>query len=118
MIRIAGITLDCNVRYRAGDSGAEAEINVPSRITLTDEQIIAIKNAEIIEEIDNKYGKAGDVIGTYSLVGWRSVEKTDDGIWFTWQTYRTTDLEQLRQENEDLTQALLELAEIVGGSNG
>ena len=118
MVRISGIELDTFVTYRSGEYGAELEVLVPSNISLTDEDIIKLKNAELIEEFEDNFGKIGDVIAEYSAVGWISVEKTPKGIFFRWQTYRTTDLEALKQDNEDLTQALLELAEIVGGNNG
>lgn len=118
MIRIAGYTIDSNVNYRAGESGADIEIMVPFNTALTDEDITALKNATLIEELRNSYGTVGDVISEYVLVGWKAIERTPKGIFFRWQTYRTTDLDALRQENEELTEAILELAQIVGGGNG
>lgn len=123
MVRIANRLLDCIVNYSAGEGGADIEIRVKEG--LTDEDILAIRDAEFLEEMEVNYGEVKDVIGKYVLVGWKSIIKGWDGLRFCWQTYRTTDLDEMKkqlekatQDNEDLTQALLELAEIVGGSNG
>ena len=123
MVRIANRLLDCIVNYSAGEDGADIEIRVKEE--LTDEDILAIRDAEFLEEMEVNYGEVKDVIGKYVLVGWKSIIKGWDGLRFCWQTYRTTDLDEMKkqlekatQDNEDLTQALLELAEIVGGNNG
>lgn len=118
MIRIGDITLDCFANYFANGDGANVEVFVPNNIALSDEDIITIKNASMIEQLETNFDVVGDVVATYSLVRWQCVEKRPNGIRFVWQTYLTTDLEQLRQDNEDLTQAVLELAQIVGGDNG
>lgn len=118
MVRIAGKTFDCPINYSAGPQNADIEIIIPSSAKLSDDDIVAIKNADKLEELDYAYGKIGGVIGVYSLLGWQAVEMLYNGIRFRWQTYRTTDINQIKQDNEDLTQALLELAQIVGGDNG
>jgi hypothetical protein len=118
MIQIGGLTLDCFATYTANESGANVEVFVPNEINLSDDDIVAMKNATSIEQIEKNFGVVGNVVAEYSLVCWQSVVKRPTGIWFTWQTYRTTDIEQIKQDNEDLTQALLELAQIVGGDNG
>lgn len=118
MIRIAGKTFDCPINYFAGEQNADIEITLPTDVKLTDDEILSLKNATLLEELEVNYGEVKGVLGSYNLVGWKAVENTWNGIRFRWQTYRTTDLEALKQENEDLTQALLELAEIVGGGNG
>ena len=84
---------------------------------MSDEELLSLRSAALLEELEVNYGKVGGVIATYNLVGWKAIENRN-GLRVRWQTYRTTDLEALKQENEDLTQALLELAEIVGGGNG
>ena len=78
----------------------------------------AIKNAETLERLNMNYGEEIGVLATYHLIEWKKVEKVRYGIKFAWQTYSATDMEQLKQDNEDLTAALLELAAIVGGGNG
>ena len=118
MVRIAGRTYDCPINYNAGPESADIEIVVPKSASLSDEDVAAIKNATEMEEVDYNFGSEVGVIGTYALVGWKLVENLYNGTRFRWQTYRTTDIEKIKQDNEDLTQALLELAEIVGGNNG
>ena len=116
MIRVAGLTLDGYIRYVQGEKYAELELRISRDRSMTDEEIASVKNAEQLEEFILEYGQEGDTIGTYNLYGWRRIVKDWDGSTIiSWQTNRTTDIEQLRQDNEDLTQAILELAEIVGG---
>ena len=117
MVRIDGKTYDCSPNYHAGESGADIEIAFPLGYEMSDEELLSLRSAALLEELEVDYGKVGGVIATYNLVGWKAIENRN-GLRVRWQTYRTTDLEALKQENEDLTQALLELAEIVGGGNG
>ena len=112
MVKIAGMLIDTIISY----TNADLEIIVPNGATMSDENINLIKNADSVEELDVNFGEVKGTRGVYVLLGWRSVERLGKDIRFRWQTYRTTDLDALRQENEDLTQALLELAEIVGGT--
>lgn len=117
MIRIGGMTLNADVSYSAGENGGDIEIVIPYSAQLTDEQLLSIRDAETLEELDMNFGIANGVRGTYALLGWRSIEKAYNGLRIRWQTYRTTDIEQLKQDNEDLTAALLELAALIGGGN-
>lgn len=117
MVRIGGITLNADVSYSAGENGGDIEIVIPYNVQLTDEQLTSIRDAETLEELDVNFGVENGVIGTYVLLGWRAIEKGYNGLRIRWQTYRTTDIEQLKQDNEDLTAALLELAALIGGGN-
>lgn len=114
MVRIADMRFDADVEY----NGETVAVTIPKEKHLTDEQIAAIKNATTLERLDMNYGEEIGVIATYNLIGWKKVEVVRFGTRFVWQTYSLTDMEKLRQENEDLTAALLELAAIVGGGNG
>jgi len=116
MIRIAGLIFNSVPNYHAGDSGADIEVKIFGGVD--EETLLLLKNATMLEDLTVEYGEVKEVRGTYQLFGWRKIENVRDGLTISWQTYRTTDIESLRQENEDLTQALLELAEIVGGGNG
>ena len=115
MVRIAGFEFETNVDYQPHVEDATVEMRVTG--SFTDEDLNSLKNASLLEAVTS-VNKQETVVGSYRLVAWKSVEKTHDGYRFVWQTYRMTDLEALKQKNEDLTQALLELAEIVGGGNG
>ena len=121
MVRIGNITFDCTANY----SNADVEIIIPISHEITDEELLTLKNSTLLEEVEVNYGEETGTIATYALCGWKSMERVYGGTRIRWQTYRTTDIEPLKeqlklaqQDNEDLTQALLELAEIVGGSNG
>jgi hypothetical protein len=47
------------------------------------------------------------------------MERIGNNLKILWQTYVLNEVESIRQDNEDLTQAVLELAQIVGGeANG
>lgn len=115
MVRVGGKTFDAFVNYSAGEYGGDIELTIPGTLKLTDEELLAIRDAKTLEELDTNFGVINGVRGVYALIGWRAVENTPSGIRIRWQTYRTTDIEQIRQENEDLTQALLDLAERIGG---
>jgi len=109
MVRIAGMlfeaNLDCYGEY----------IDLTIQDELTEEQIQAIKNATILERVIMEYGQETNIVTVYNLLGWKKVEKVRYGMQFTFQTYHLTDVDQLKQDNEDLTQAVLELAAIIGG---
>ena len=91
----------------------------------SDEDILALKNAELLEELDSD---GVTVIASYHLTGWRRVEVILGGIKILWDTISNQEVdelkaqmqdiqdenERLRQDNEDLTAALIELAEIIG----
>ena len=114
MIRIANHTFDAYLNQTNG----EIEVLIPNGTSVSDEQLVDIKNSKLLEELVSNFGSEPELIGTYSLVDWMAVERRPNGLIIRWQTYRTTDIDQLKQDNEDLTAALLELAEIVGGNNG
>ena len=113
MIRVNDKLYNGSVGYLSGEENADLVVDIFSE--LTDEDICAIKNASEIEELSEVYGALGEVYATYSIIGWRSVTKMRNEVRFYLQTYRTTDITQLRQDNEDLTAAILELAAIIGG---
>ena len=115
MIRIADMLFEADVDL----INETIEVTIPKDYSLTDAQIESLKDAKTLERLEMEYGKEIGVMVTYNLIEWRKVEKVRQGMRFAWQTYRSTDIEQIRQDNEDLTQALLELAEIIGGgANG
>lgn len=118
MVRIGDLILDCVASYSANDSIAFVEIVVPATHEITNDELLAIKDAQLLEELNVEYGEITGVKAVYALYGWQGFEKIWGGTRIRWQTYRTTDIEQIKQDNEDLTQALLELAQIVGGDNG
>lgn len=113
MIRIANMVFDTDAEI----SGESVETTIPTSAGLTEEQIEAIKNAKLLERLNVNYGDVTGILAAYNLIEWRKVEKVRDGTRFAWQTYRTTDIEQLKQDNEDLTAAVLELAALIGGGN-
>lgn len=116
MFRIEGIVFDGYLNYTAGASGADIEAKIEGGV---DETVLnKLKNATILEDLDVEYGEVKGVRGVYQLFGWRKVENVRGGLTVSWQTYRTTDIEKIKQDNEDLTKALLELAQIIGGGNG
>ena len=117
-IRINGLVLDGDVNRRAGADSSDIELTVYEGENLSDENIITIKNATLIEELVRNYDDDYKVSASYNLLQWKSVNRTRFGTTFCWQTYKITDINQVKQDTEDLTQALLELAEIVGGKNG
>ena len=114
MIEIAGFRFDTFVSYSPSDTGVDIVIAIDES-ALDDEKIRAILDAKTIKEIAADLDGNESVITIYNLVAWRSIERSGRNLVFRWQTYSTTELEQLRQDNEDLTEALLELAAIVGG---
>lgn len=123
MVRIAGMVFDAAVDYFMGEN-ADIQLEIPYNYSLSEAQMKSIRDADVLEELEYSYGQAGEVIGSYSLVGWKKIERTMRGHRFAWQTYRITEVEDLKrklaqaqQENEDLTEAVLELASIVGGND-
>lgn len=117
MFRINDVVFNGYLNYTAGASGADIEAKIEGGVD--EETLIALKNATLLEDLEVDYGEIKGVRGTYQLFGWRKIENVRDGVRISWQTYRTTDIEQIKQDNEDLTQAVLELAQIVGGdANG
>ena len=114
-VRIAGYELECDVDENAGPQNVDLGMTVYHPESFSDEDILKIRDATLLEEVALDYNEQPVVVRRYNLIGWRAIEQVRFGLCFRWQTYRTTDIEQLRQDNEDLTQALLELAEIIGG---
>lgn len=112
MIKINGKTYRGNIVYCANSRG---DLSATFTGGLIDEDITSVLNATEITEIAND---TGETLGVYSLVKWRGMEKSGMDLVVLWQTYVLDDINQVKQDNEDLTQALLELAEIVGGGNG
>lgn len=114
MIEIANMRFDASVERRDGEVGT-----LINGIKCTDDIVAGIRDAKELKEITISLDGKESVLSLYNLIEWKSIENVGSGILFKWQTYRTTDIEQIKQDNEDLTQALLELAEIVGGdANG
>jgi len=112
MVRVGGIEFSDNFTYQVGI--ADATVVLDCGFQLTDEQILALKSADLLEAFDYNYGEE-HAVATFALCGWKSIENTGRGQKITWQTYRLADIAELRQDNEDLTQAVLELAAIIGG---
>ena len=113
MVEIAGRKIDTVVDLR----DEEVSVFAPG-LTLTEDDILEIRNAKEIREYATTAAGDENLTKMYNLIVWKSVENVGGSIRFRWQTYRTTDINQLKQDNEDLTQAVLELAQIVGGDNG
>ena len=115
MVRIAEREYRTNAIYQANVGDATVSLEIYDAVS--DEDMVALKNATLLEAFTD-IGGAETLVGSYALVAWKSFEKTMRGYRFVWQTYQATEIDALRQENEDLTAALLELAAIVGGDNG
>lgn len=107
MIRVANMLFEADVEY----SGESVEVTIPRDANLTDAQIEAIKSADTLERLDVNYGEIVGVNVSYHLIEWKKVERVRGGTKFVWQTYSVSDM-------EELTQAVLELATIIGGNNG
>ena len=113
MILINGKKYKGNVIYCANTRG---DVSATFTGGLSDEDISNVLNAKEIAELAND---TGETLSIYSLVKWRGMEKSGNNLVVLWQTYIHDDIEQIKQDNEDLTQAVLELAQIVGGeANG
>ena len=94
--------------------------------------ISELQNATLLEILDQK---TEEVVGSYKLIEWRSYEKVyynnHHGIALEWTTINNDDILKLQKrvdeletanaflsdENQTLTDALLELAEIIGGES-
>ena len=129
MFVIKGHEFGSNVNTRAGTDARAIAAVVPES---TSEAVIdEIKNADLLEVLDG----AGQVTARYQLTGWRSIARVFTGIQLMWNTISTDEVDELKkdvqalqaenerleQDNaqkardiEDLTQAVLELAEIIG----
>lgn len=127
MIRIAGYEIDGCLNYIQGGQYAEVEIGIPPSANLTEEDIDAIKAATLAEEVFVVVqGKEQHLVGSYALYGWRRIHKEWDGsIRIAWQTSRTTEVNDLKEqlaaakeENETLSQAVIELAQLVSDLKG
>lgn len=125
MIRVANKTYNGAVSLRAGEAGSEIEVLFEDGDLLTDEDLIAMKNATLLEDLVENYGEVSGIRGSYALYGWRSIRYVVPGkVKVSWQTYQTTDIDELKEqlraaqeENEVLEDALLELAEIIGNAD-
>ena len=124
MIRIAGFDIDSGINYNPDGQYAEIELVIPASANLADEDIMKIRDATLLEEVFIEYGETETYVGSYALFGWRRMQREWDGSMnIAWQTGRMTEIDSLRdelakakQENKELTDALLELANIVGGT--
>ena len=112
MIVINGRRYQGNIVYCANTRG---DLSATFTGGLTDAEITVVLNAKEIAEVDNG---TGETLSVYSLIKWRGMEKRGEDLAVLWQTYIHDDVESLKTDNEDLTQAVLELAAIVGGGNG
>lgn len=132
MVRISGKTFEGVVSLKTGEAGAEIEVLFEQADAITDEDLIAMKNATLLEDLVVNYGEVTGVRGSYALYGWRSIRTTTSGkLQISWQTYQTTDVSEMQsriaeleeqlaaaiEENEVLEDALLELAEIIGNAD-
>ena len=91
MYRVAGMVFNGQINYNAGSDHRMIAITVPD--TLTEGQILALKNAELIEVLGS--GEE-DVIGSYRLTGWRRMEKVAGGIQFMWATITTVEADTIK----------------------
>ena len=112
MIRIGTYEFDNTARYQIDYANATIMVEILGDIP--DEEFNDLKRATLMQAYTS-IDKVETLIAEYNLVSWKSVEKTGRGYRFVWYTYKPADIESLRQDNEDLTEALLELAAIVGG---
>ena len=123
MIRIAGFEYMGQVRFHTGPSFTDIETFIPDRYSLTDNLFRELMNADMLETLAiNPETKREEVVGRYNLITWRAAERIAGGIKMSWQTYKETDLLDLKErldeaetENSDLTDAVIELAAIIGG---
>lgn len=108
MVRVAGYEYDLDAAVQVNLSDANIVMDVYRE--LKDDELLALKSAALLETyttIDEEEKR----VGSYALVAWKSFEKTGRGYQIVWQTYRTEDIESIKD-------AILELAAIVGGGNG
>lgn len=128
MFVIHGHTFSGSVNTRAGNDARAIAVLIPYD---TDDAVINdIKDATLLEVLDG-----GNVVAQYRLTGWRRIAKVFGGIQIMWNTISTDEVDELKaqvaalqaeneqlerdnlqkaQDLEDLTQAVLELAELLG----
>lgn len=127
MIRICNHDFRGRPSFNIGFNRRCVDVVVP--IETSTEVLEELKEADHLDLI----GDFGDVIGTYRLTEWIAMEKVYDGsrsgIAIRWNTVTLDEVDRLKQEIEDLrsqnadlteennilTDALLELAEVIGG---
>ena len=109
MYRIADMTFEGALRFESDRIFAR----VPA--TLTDQQIGALKNANIIEIIDD-----GAVIASYDIINWASIENDGDALmisWFRCNQSKIANMEEQLSDNAvelgDILDAITELAELI-----
>lgn len=130
MIRILGHEYYGNPSFNVGYDRRCIAFVFP--VDISSELIEQFKDADVLHVL----GKKKEIVSTYRLTGWQSVEKVSsrdhEGIaikWFTITldeydrlTKQIQDLEaenrSLTEENATLTDAILELAAIVGEEGG
>lgn len=126
MIRILGHEYYANPSFNVGYDRRCIAVVFPS--DLSSELIEAFKDAESLDVL----GKKKEVIATHRLAGWQSVEKVfsgdHEGLAIKWFTITLDEVDALKkqisdlesenrtftEENATLTDAILELAAIVG----
>lgn len=127
MIRVAGYDIDGCLNYIQGGQYAEVEIGIPASANLSEKDIDVIKAATLVEEIFVVvHGEEERLVGSYALYGWRRINREWDGsIQIAWQTSRTTEVNDLKEqlaaaqsENEILSQAVAELGQLVSDLKG
>ena len=127
MFRIAGHVFEGAINFCALNSGKGIAVVVPADTSVS--VMEQLKNATLIEVLDS----GDEVIGSYRLTGWRKMETVnangEPGMMITWSTVNLDELDtlkdkvtaleaenaQLQTDNADLTAAIFELAEIIGG---
>lgn len=121
MVRIDGRIYNGNVIYRMDDEHADISALLTKEEGFTDEEVMALQTASLLEELIVNYGVVEGVLNRFNLTGWRSVQRKMTGILFVWQTYKVTEIDTLKEqlaaaqeENKALEDALVELADIVG----
>ena len=112
MIVINGKSYQGSVIYCANSRG---DLSATFAGGLSDAEITDVLNAKEIREVNDF---TQETIAIYALVHWRGMERNGNDLTVLWQTYVHDDVESLKTDSEDLTQAVLELAAIVGGGNG
>lgn len=109
MIVINGKFYQGSVVYCANTRG---DLSATFTGGLSDAEITAVLNATEIREVNDF---TQETIAIYALVHWRGMEKRGNDLTILWQTFIHDDVEALKTDSEDLTQAVLELAAIIGG---
>ena len=121
MFRIAGHTFKGQVNLRAGNDARAISVVIPADTEMT--TVAELQEARTIEVMDGQE----EVVGTYRLINWKRVEHLSNGIQLMWSTISTDEIDalnarievlekentELRAENEDLSEAVVELAALV-----